>query len=209
MSAASHVLTDDSLLSRIDRTLLVLEEKFALLSGLAVLSLVFLAVASAGGRNLIDMPLMGYVDWIEQIMPLIAFMGISFCHREGGHIRMDLLIGFLNGRVQWLVEAITNLLVLLLITLLAWGSYAHFERSFDWNMPLWSRDSSIDIGLPLWPAKLLAPVAFAVLSLRLLIQIYAYSLAAIRGIEHPIAVPLPMSIEEQAEEEANQVSGRD
>ncbi len=46
-----------------------------------------LAVISVGGRNLMNAPLPGYVDWIEQAMPLIAFMGIAFVQREGGHIR--------------------------------------------------------------------------------------------------------------------------
>ena len=45
--------------------------------------------------------------------------------------------------------------------LLVWGAWAHFCAAFDFAAPLWSRDSSIDIGIPLWPAKLLVPVAFS------------------------------------------------
>jgi len=44
-----------------------------------------------------------------------------------------------------------------LIVALVWGSWAHFDRSFDMTRPMWSRDSTIDIGLPLWPAKLIVP----------------------------------------------------
>ncbi|MCV6586342.1 MAG: TRAP transporter small permease, partial [Marinibacterium sp.] len=72
MASGASVLEDGSLLSRLDRSLLRLERALALLSGLAVFSLMVLAVVSVGGRNLFNAPLPGYVDWIEQVMPLIA-----------------------------------------------------------------------------------------------------------------------------------------
>lgn len=209
MAGASLVLTDNSRLSRIDRALFRVEGWLALLSGLAVFSLMILAVVSVTGRNGFNQPLPGYVDWIQQAMPLIAFMGISFTQREGGHIRMDMLVGVLRGRALYLMEIGTTLAILLLMVLMVWGSYAHFARSFDFAAPLWSRDSSMDIALPLWPAKLLAPVAFSVLCLRLCLQIYAYGRAFIRNDATSIAVPLVADAATQAAMEAEQVSALD
>ena len=209
MAGASLVLTDNSRLSRIDRALFRVEGWLALLSGLAVFSLMILAVVSVTGRNGFNQPLPGYVDWIQQAMPLIAFMGISFTQREGGHIRMDMLVGVLRGRALYLMEIVTTLAILLLMVLMVWGSYAHFARSFDFAAPLWSRDSSMDIALPLWPAKLLAPVAFSVLCLRLCLQIYTYGRAFIRNDATPIAVPLVADAATQAAMEAEQVSALD
>jgi TRAP-type C4-dicarboxylate transport system permease small subunit len=209
MAGASLVLTDNSRLSRIDRALFRVEGWLALLSGLAVFSLMILAVVSVTGRNGFNQPLPGYVDWIQQAMPLIAFMGISFTQREGGHIRMDMLVGVLRGRALYLMEIVTTLAILLLMVLMVWGSYAHFARSFDFAAPLWSRDSSMDIALPLWPAKLLAPVAFSVLCLRLCLQIYAYGRAFIHNDATSIAVPLVADAATQAAMEAEQVSALD
>lgn len=203
MATASLVLTDDSTLSKLDRTLLRLEQGFALISGLAVFSLMLLAVVSVTGRNAFNQPLPGYVDWIEQAMPLIAFMGISYVMREGGHIRMDIVVGKLRGRTLYIVELITTLAVLLLMVMLVWGTWAHFQRSFDWAAPLWSRDSSMDIALPIWPAKLMAPLAFSVLVLRLLLQVWAYGRAIVTG--HAIAVPLIADAATQARMEAEQL----
>ncbi|MDK3019684.1 TRAP transporter small permease subunit [Pseudodonghicola flavimaris] len=208
MAGSSSVLEDGSLLSRLDQNLLRLERFFGLLSGLAVFSLMVLAVISVGGRNLINMPLPGYVDWIEQAMPLIAFMGISYVQRDGGHIRMDIVIGQLRGRALWAAELLSVLMILLLMMLLVWGSWAHFDRSFDWNAPMWSRDSSIDIGLPIWPAKLLAPVAFSVLCVRLLLQAWGYGRALILGLSNPVAVPLIQDVAAQAAAEAEQLDGQ-
>lgn len=209
MAGTASVLSDNSLLSRLDRGLHRLEGWFALLSGLAVFALMILAVISVGGRNIRNQPLPGYVDWIEQAMPLIAFMGIAYVQRNGGHIRMDILVGALRGRVLYLAELLTTLAILVLMLLLVWGSWAHFERSFDWSAPMWSRDSSMDINLPIWPAKLLAPVAFSVLCLRLVLQIWGYVRALLTGTDAPVAVPMIEDIATQAAQEASHVSGHD
>ncbi|NIY72402.1 TRAP transporter small permease [Marivivens donghaensis] len=209
MAGSASVLEDDSILSRLDRNFYKLEKLLALVSGLTVFGLMLLAVFSVSSRNFFNDPLPGYVDWIQQAMPLIAFMGISFTQRDGGHIRMDMLVGRLSGRPLFIAEWITTFAILVLMVLLVWGSYAHFQRSFDMSMPLWSRDSTMDIGLPIWPAKLLAPVAFSVLCVRLVLQLASYTKAIITGETEPVAVPLPVDVATQAAQEAEQVSGHD
>mgnify|MGYP000625107334 CR=1 FL=1 len=207
MAGSSSVLTDNSLLSRLDQRLFKLEGLLALIGGLAVFSLMLMAVASVGGRNFLGRPLPGYVDWIEQAMPLIAFVGIAYTQRLGGHIRMDILIGKLKGRPLWIAEFTSTLVMLLLMILLTWGSWAHFERSFDFSSPMWSRDSSMDIGIPLWPAKLLAPIAFFIICIRLSLQLWGYSRAIRTGTLEPVAVPLIEDAATQAAREAEHVSG--
>lgn len=99
MATASPVLSDNSAFSRLDHMILRLKSSLALASGLAVFSLMVLAVISVGGRNGFNSPPPSYVDWIEQAMPLIAFMGASYLMREGGHIRMDIVVDQLRGRL--------------------------------------------------------------------------------------------------------------
>jgi TRAP-type C4-dicarboxylate transport system permease small subunit len=119
---------------------------------------------------------------------------------------MDMVVGMLKGRALWGAEFITTFAVLVLMVLLVWGSWAHFQRSFDFGAVMWSRDSSMDIGLPLWPAKLLVPVAFAVLCLRLVVQLWGYGRAFVLNLEAPVAVPLVQSAAEIAAAEADTVS---
>ena len=209
MAGSSQVLVDDSTLSKIDQALYRIEKPLALISGLAVFCLMVLAVVSVGGRNFLAQPLPGYVDWIEQAMPLIAFMGVSYAQRDGGHVRMDMVVGALRGRMLYLAEFITSLAVLVLIVLLIWGTWSHFTRSFDLNAPLWSRDSSMDIALPIWPAKLLAPIAFSVLGLRLVLQLWAYAKAFVTNAHAAIGVPLVIDAATQAALEAEHVSDND
>lgn len=208
MALKAAVLEDDSTLSRADRALHRLEQIFALISGIAVFALMVLAVISVGGRNFQNAPIRGYVDWIEVIMPLIALMGVAYTQRDGGHIRMDILVARLKGRVLWIAEFASTLLILLTVLLLIWGSWAHFSRSFDFAAPMWSRDSTIDIGLPIWPAKLIVPLALAVLALRLVLQLWGYGRAILTGRD-PVAVPMIEDAATIAAREAEAVAGRE
>ena len=201
----AQVLSDQTSLGRLDRSLYKVEAFFALGSGVMTLTLMVLAVISVSGRHLFNAPLPGYVDWISQAMPFIAFLGLSYTHRDGGHIRMDLVIGRFQGRWMWLIEMFSSIFVLGVIILLIWGSWSHFDRSFDWASPLFSRDSTIDINLPIWPTKLLVPIMFSVLALRTVLQIWAYARAFANNTERPIAVPLPQSIADEAMAEAAMV----
>ena len=202
---SSHLVEENSsLLSRVDRALSWLETTLLVVSGMVVFCLMLLAVVSVGGRML-SAPLPGYIDYIQQAMPFIAFLGIAYALRNGVHVRMDIVVHKFKGRPYYAVEAIISLLVFFLMVLMVWGSWSHFLRSFDFAMPLWSRDSSFDIALPLWPSKLVVPVAFFVLCLRAALQILAYVLAFIHNPSKPIAVPLPEGAIQQASREAESV----
>ncbi|GFE64300.1 TRAP transporter small permease subunit [Litoreibacter roseus] len=205
--SSSPVLADDTLLSRMDRGFLKLEGAMNLLAGIVIFLLVCLAVYNVFGRYIFNAPVPGYVDWTEQFMATFAFLGLAYCQREGGHIRMDILVGALRGRVLWFAEFLSVLFMLLLTTALIYGTWFHFSRSFDFNAPLWSRDSSIDIALPLWPAKLLVPASLAVLWVRLCLQLWAFGRALRTGAERPVAVPLVEDAAAQASREAETVDG--
>ncbi|MFK7745825.1 MAG: TRAP transporter small permease subunit [Roseobacter sp.] len=209
MAGSAAVLEDSSLLSKLDRALLPVERFCALLSGLAIFSLMFLAVYSVTGRKFFASPMLGYVDYIEAAMPIIAIMGVAYVQRDGTHVRMDMLVGALRGRFLWFFELVSVLLILVLILALTWGAWEHFDRSFDCARPLCSRDSSIDVGIPIWPSKLVVPIAFGVLTLRLLLQAWGYGRALVLGLENPVAVPLNLSVAEQARLEAEALEGAD
>lgn len=184
MAASATVLEDQSILSKLDTLLFKLEKLLTLLGGFVILLLVFLAVTNVLGRWIFSMPVDGYIDWVEQAMAPMAFLGIAYTQRLGGHIRMDIVVGILKGRILWLVELISTAVMFLLTLILMHGSYLHFLRAYTIG------DSSIDIDLPTWPAKLVVPFAFAILALRFLLQIWGYIRAIIENGEEPIAVPL-------------------
>jgi len=79
-------------------------------------------------------------------------------------------------------------------------SYFHFERAFNIG------DSTIDIEIATWPAKLIVPVALSVLMIRLWIQFGGYIRLSANPALEPVAVPLLKDVEEIAEEEIRQAA---
>jgi len=136
-------------------------------------------------------------------MAFFAFLGIAFTQREGGHIRMDMLVGHIHGRPLWVTELISTILMLMITLILIYGSFLHFLRAYQIG------DSSLDINLPTWPAKLVVPVALTVLALRLLLQVWGYARAIKEGGDEPVAVPLIESAADVAAAEAKSLMGSD
>ena len=201
--SSALVHTDNSALSYCDQSLLWLERKLNLAGGIIVLFIVLFSVINIIGRGLLNQPFNAYFDLMGQSVPLIAFMGLSYCQRDGGHIRMDLFIGRFSGRLLWTVEAISSLLTFALITLLAYGAWLHAERSLTLG------DSTEDIGLIIWPFKLVLVVMFGVLLARLFIQLWGYARLIISPDALPIAVPVIEDVAAQAQREARNATGED
>ncbi|MGB1236730.1 MAG: TRAP transporter small permease subunit [Pseudomonadales bacterium] len=200
MSGSSEILQDDSLLSKADRLFFKIETFTALLGGITILLLVFLAVFNVLGRWFINLPVTGYIDWVEQFMAVFAFFGIAYCQRLGGHIRMDILVSMIKRRTLWFSEFLSTTLMFLITVVLIYGSYQHFLRAYV------NGDSSMDVSLPIWPAKLIVPFALTLLAIRLLLQMWGYLRAGIRNTEDAIAVPLIEDAATQAAKEASSVS---
>lgn len=185
-----------------DRLLGRVENGLNLCAGVLIFALMLLGVVQIVLRTVFDAPIFGYIDVVEVSMVGFAVLSIAFVQRVGGHVRMEMLIGKLAGRVKWLVEGLGTGLAGFIVAVLIPYSWDHFERAFEFG------DSTIDIELVTWPAKLVVPVALSVLLLRLALQFGGYlRLAAAPGLE-PVAVPSIKDAAERAQEEI-QLSGGD
>ena len=200
MSASGNVRTDNSLLSVLDQSLFKLESLLTLVAGIITLSVMFVAVANIVGRQF-GYPVPGYIDYMEQVVPAIAILGIAYCQRLGGHIRMDIVIGTLKGRALWFAEFLGVLLMLMITLVLIYGSWDHAYRAISLG------DSTVDINLPTWPVKILFPILFVILSIRLVLHVLAYLRALATGDDEPVAVPLIEDVAQQTKREAETVSG--
>ncbi|MEM7069876.1 MAG: TRAP transporter small permease [Pseudomonadota bacterium] len=200
MSATGNVRVDGSALSRLDQGLFKIESLLNLLAGLITLGVMFVAVANITGRYF-GYPVPGYIDYMEQAVPAIAILGVAYCQRLGGHIRMDIFIGTLKGRILWFAEFLGVALMLAITLILIYGSWDHASRAIRLG------DSTVDINLPTWPTKILFPILFCILSIRLTLHVLAYLRAMREGTSEPVAVPLIEDVATQTKREAETVSG--
>lgn len=183
------------LLGAADEGFFKFESALNLAAALVILAVMFIGVFQVFGRKLINLPVPGYVDVIEFVMTVFAFLSIAYTQRLGGHVRMEIIIKRFRGRALWLVELFGTLTVIGIVAILAWFGYEHFLRA--WNIG----DSTIDIEIPLWPSKLLVPVAFAILLVRLFIQLLGFLRLSADPDAEPVGIPLIETVDEQAQHE--------
>ena len=187
--------------SAFDRWFARLENVLNAIAGISIMFLMLFAVYQVVGRKVFNAPIFGYIDWVEQIMILFAFIGVAYCQRQGGHVRMELIIGRFRGRLLWLVEIFGVLVGLFIIAVLIGTSYDHMLRAYELG------DSTINTGLPIWPAKAVIPLAFATLWLRLLLQLIGYGRLLLDPSKQPRGVPLIVGVEQEAAKEIEDALG--
>lgn len=182
-------------LDRADRLLGTLENGLNLCAGVLIFALMLLGVAQIVLRTVFDAPIFGYIDVVEVSMVGFAVLSIAYVQRVGAHVRMEILVSRLKGRWLWLTEMGGTALAAFIVGVLIPYAWRHFERAFDFG------DSTIDIELVTWPAKLVVPVALSVLLVRLIVQLAGYWRLVLHPGLEPVAVPTIQDAAAQAEAE--------
>lgn len=186
-------------LGAVDRFVARIEDTFNIIAAIVIFLMMFFMVAEVIGRKVFNAPIPGAIDWIEVSMAAFAFLGAAYCQRLGGHIRMDLVVGRFSGRLLWLVEAFATSVAIVYIFVIMNRSFMHFLRAYEIG------DSTIDTQLPVWPSKLVVPVALGLLLIRLVIQLFGYFRLIAHPEAPPVAVPVVKDAAAVAREEIEEV----
>ena len=189
-------------LSRFDAGVFAVEKTFNFFAGTMIVVVMLLGVAQIAGRSIFNWPIYAYIDKIELLMSVFAFLGIAYCQKLGGHVRMEIFLKMFSGRTLWIIEAVGILIMMYLVGVLTAYGWEHFMRSYQIG------DSTMDGDYAVWPSKLMVPVAFALLEIRLLLNLIGFLRLAVKPDAEPIAIPVIESVEEQAQHEIH-LSGAD
>ncbi|MGD9805628.1 MAG: TRAP transporter small permease subunit [Hyphomicrobiaceae bacterium] len=192
MSDMTDDQADGSLLGRLDRGLCWIEWATAVFAGIVIFFVMFVGVAEIFLRKLFNSPLYGQLDLIELTICTYALLTISYCWRMAGHIRVDLVIDRFHGRSRWVIELITTVMALGLISVLLPGVLHFFQNALEIG------DSTINTRWPTWPSKFVPVIGFSLLWLRLLLECWGYCRLILDPDAKPIAVPA-RSVHELAE----------
>src|SRR3546814_3866934 len=181
------------LLNQLDRGVYAVEVVAAAIGGIMIFIVMWIGVAEIFLRKVFNSPLYGQLDFIEQTMCRYALLPISYCYRKAGHFLMELIIDRLSGRPRWIVETLTAITALGLITVLLPGVLHFFDNAYEIG------DSTINTQWPTWPAKLVPVVGFGILWVRVALELWAYLRLVADPTAQQIAVPThPSIIEETA-----------
>lgn len=184
-----------------DRLLVPFEDAANFIAATFIFLLMLLGIAQIVLRTFFNFPLTGYIDLVELSMAGMAFLGAAYTQRMGAHIRMELLLGSLKGRAHWLAEIIGALIGLGIVGVLIWYSGQHFLRAYQIG------DTTIDAEFPVWPSKLLVPVAFSFWFLRLAVQLAGAVRLFLNPDLAPEGVLIVKDAAEVARDEADEVMG--
>ncbi|MBP2076048.1 TRAP transporter small permease [Oceanobacillus polygoni] len=106
--------------------------------------MVFLVTADVLGRWLFSQPITGAVELTELGLSMVIFLSIAYTHLKEEHISIDFLVERLPEKVQWIVEALINLIIMVLMVLMALSLFWYAERLFT------SGTVTGDLGLPIY-----------------------------------------------------------
>ncbi len=191
----------NSPVGKLDRLAKPIEDFANFVAALAIFLLMVLGTAQIVLRTVFNSPIAGYIDLVELSMAGMAFLGAAYCQRLGSHIRMEILIGHLRGRWLWGFEVVGTLIALGIIAVLIWYGFGHFLRSIELG------DTTIDAEYPVWPSKLLVPIAFTLWFIRLFIQLVGSIRLFLNPGLAPEGVVLIQDVASVAKEEIQETFG--
>lgn len=203
MTNPSTLTGAGGVLGALDRAMQPVEDIANFLAGLAIFTLMLLGSAQILFRTVFNSPIGGYIDLVELSMASMAFLGAAYCQRLGAHIRMEILIGRFRGRTLWGMEIVGTLLGLFIIGVLIWYGWGHFMRAYELG------DSTIDAEYPVWPSKLLVPIAFAIWWIRLFVQLLGSVRLFLDPSLEPVGIAKIQSVAEHAQEEIEEAFGEE
>lgn len=174
----------------LDAILSKLENASNLFAGVLIFGLMCLGVVGIV-LQAFKLSTFGFHDIVEFSMVGFAVLSISYVQRVGAHVRMELILSKLRGRLLWFVEGVSALLAGAIVLILIPSSYQHFQRAFEYG------DSTMNIELVTWPAKLVVPVALSTLLLRIGIQFIGYLRMFLNPTVVPIAIPVVQTPRDQ------------
>jgi len=133
------------------------------LLGLILLTMVVLASSQVIMRNVFDS---GF-SWGDPLLRLLVLwlglMGAMVATRMDNHITVDALLRILPPALKKLARIFTKLATALVCGILAWQAARLVAIDYEYQ------DMVIE-HLPVWVGDLILPIAFAIMTLRLLLQ---------------------------------------
>ena len=184
------------LLNFFNKKLTAIEDFLVLFVGISIFIVMILTSIQIISR-VVGYPWPAFLELSELAISIFAFLGVAFAQRMDSHIRMELLVANLKGRIKWIAEFIATLLAFIVIGILIYYSSLFAIDAYVIG------DSTMDYLFPTWPAKILVPLGFTIWFLRLFLELVGYFRLSINVDSEPMYVPIIKSAEELANDEIN------
>ena len=104
------------MLKLLDQKLSLIENSLVLFVGISIFIVMILTSIQIISR-VVGYPWPAFLELSELAISIFAFLGVAYAQRMDAHIRMELLVANLKGRIKWLVEFISTLVSFIVISI--------------------------------------------------------------------------------------------
>jgi len=175
--AAGDISGRSPTFDNIERRFSTAERWLSYLGLAGLLGLMLMVVTEVVSRYIFNGPIPGYIDYMEMMMTVLVFLTLAYCHREGGHIRMEIFMTRVlkGGRPYASLEVFHSI-----ISLVAFATLAYFmtDKAIEAYV---INDIALAVDFPTWPAKSLIAIGAIFLCLRFIMHIIGYGMKAVTG----------------------------
>jgi len=127
-----------------------------------LIPMMLLTTADVLGRAIWSRPIPGAMELSSYILSIFILLGVAYTHQVKGQVRVTMLVSKLPRRLAVLLEILTTLISLFIISILAWQG---------WVVGMEEKSVSDMWRIPQLPFRLLVSVAGFFLALELVLDL--------------------------------------
>jgi len=135
-------------------------------SGWLVVIMVALVMFEVIMRYIVHQPPCIADEMSAYMLVALAFIGLAYCWKEKGHVRIEALVSRLPTKVSNWLRLVTLIIAFLLTIILNYGGYLFLARSFEVQ-----KTSSSWLKVPLQGPHVTIVIGYTLLSLWLILEI--------------------------------------
>jgi TRAP-type C4-dicarboxylate transport system permease small subunit len=143
------------------------ERGLTLLAALATFSMMLLTSADAGGRYLLNRPILAaYELTTNYLMVAVIFLAMPFAYREGANIRVTFVVARLGRTARLIVDHVVQAVSILYCAVLVAATFQQARHMLGTGTTFATLD------LPIWPGHLIVTVGLFLTTVMMLVDLF-------------------------------------
>lgn len=137
-----------------------------LLAALATFSMMLLTTADAGGRYLLNRPILAAFELTTNyLMVAVIFLAMPYAYRQGANIRVTFLVDRLGRTPQLVLNHVVQVISILYCAALVFATFQQARHM------LTTKTTFATLDLPMWPGHLIVSIGLFLTTLMMLIDL--------------------------------------
>ena len=139
-----------------------LTRTFCYIGMVLLVPMMLLTTGDVLGRGLWSKPIPGTLELSSYMLAIFILLGLAYTQQVRGHVRVEMLVSRLPQKVTAVLDVLTNLMCLFMISILVWQG---------WVLGMEEKAVSDMLRIPQWPFKLLVALGSVLLFLEFLVDL--------------------------------------